>query len=346
MVILDPAIHNRSGYAPFDSGVEQDVFIKQASGDVFIGKVWPGYTAFPSFYAANTQNWWTQTINTWRQAVPVDGLWIDMNEFLETGTLPARSCLNGACEKESGVSPSLALCLSFCLLCLDFVSRASNFCTGDCDNPTNDAAVTQLNDEYNNTHTPHNTCTASDESEPESDGLIDFSSPFFCYNSDRLVGGLRGGMGRAAWTCDVCHTHNPRHRCKCKTKGCTGRSENNTKDAAARDKKFAKKRAASPSRMQAKKLSNAKWRIESKSVYKAQLTRRRTRCREVRGDLRMRLSSRVPNQTGFCEKPGCRVPVSLCEIHHLIPARKNKHIDESIHQETSVQVLPQFKLNP
>ena len=31
-----------------------------------------------------------------------------------------------------------------CFLCLDFVSRASNFCTGDCDNPTNDAAVSTL----------------------------------------------------------------------------------------------------------------------------------------------------------------------------------------------------------
>lgn len=103
MVIIDPAIHNRTGYPTFDQGLEQDVFIKQASGNVFVGQVWPGYTAFPSFYAANTQSWWSQNIETFRQAVPVDGLWIDMNE-------------------------------------------ASNFCTGDCDSPTNVAAVDQLDD--------------------------------------------------------------------------------------------------------------------------------------------------------------------------------------------------------
>lgn len=80
MVIMDPAIHNRTGYPTFDQGLQQDVFIKQASGDVFVGKVWPGYTAFPSFYAPNTPAWWAQNIQTFRAAVPVDGLWIDMNE--------------------------------------------------------------------------------------------------------------------------------------------------------------------------------------------------------------------------------------------------------------------------
>lgn len=73
VLIVDPAIHNRSGYPTFDDGIAQDVFVKQASGDVFIGSVWPGTTAFPSFYAENTQAWWTKNIATFREGVPIDG---------------------------------------------------------------------------------------------------------------------------------------------------------------------------------------------------------------------------------------------------------------------------------
>lgn len=108
MVILDPAIHNRTGYPTYDSGLEQDVFIKQASGEVFIGQVWPGYTAFPSFYAANTQNWWTQNINTWRQAVPVDGLWIDMSQQ-HTNTRVERDAKRRFCSRPS-VRSNRVLC--------------------------------------------------------------------------------------------------------------------------------------------------------------------------------------------------------------------------------------------
>lgn len=39
VVILDPGILNQQGYAPFDEGVKQDVFLKSASGSLFIGKV-------------------------------------------------------------------------------------------------------------------------------------------------------------------------------------------------------------------------------------------------------------------------------------------------------------------
>jgi len=80
VLIIDPAIHNRTGYGPFDSGLQQDVFIKQASGATFIGKVWPGYTAFPTFHAPQTSVWWAGQIAAFRDQVPVDGIWIDMNE--------------------------------------------------------------------------------------------------------------------------------------------------------------------------------------------------------------------------------------------------------------------------
>ena len=37
--ILDPCIHIRKGYAPYDTGIAQDVFIKDVSGEPYVGQV-------------------------------------------------------------------------------------------------------------------------------------------------------------------------------------------------------------------------------------------------------------------------------------------------------------------
>ena len=37
--ILDPCIHIRKGYAPYDSGIAQDVFIKDITGKPYVGQV-------------------------------------------------------------------------------------------------------------------------------------------------------------------------------------------------------------------------------------------------------------------------------------------------------------------
>lgn len=42
VLIIDPAIHNRTGYEVFENGLQNDVFIKQSDGELFVGKVWPG----------------------------------------------------------------------------------------------------------------------------------------------------------------------------------------------------------------------------------------------------------------------------------------------------------------
>lgn len=96
VVIIDPAIQNRTGYAPFESGIQQDVFVRQSSGAVFIGKVWPGYTAFPSWWSDSTSAWWQQNIVDFRNTVPVAGLWIDMNE--------ASNFCTGDCDTPTGMA--------------------------------------------------------------------------------------------------------------------------------------------------------------------------------------------------------------------------------------------------
>lgn len=37
--ILDPAIHVLPGYAPYDTGIAQDVFIKDITGQPYVGEV-------------------------------------------------------------------------------------------------------------------------------------------------------------------------------------------------------------------------------------------------------------------------------------------------------------------
>ncbi|XP_057673106.1 lysosomal alpha-glucosidase isoform X1 [Corythoichthys intestinalis] len=83
ILILDPGISTTSPpgtYHPFDDGLKRDVFIKNTTGQLLIGKVWPGPTAFPDFTNAETRQWWEDCIMDFYSKVPVDGLWIDMNE--------------------------------------------------------------------------------------------------------------------------------------------------------------------------------------------------------------------------------------------------------------------------
>jgi len=81
VVIVDPGILNSPGYEPFEAGRKMNVFIKNAQGEDFIGRVWPhGPVTFPDFFHPNATEWWFRQIKTFLDATPVDGLWIDMNE--------------------------------------------------------------------------------------------------------------------------------------------------------------------------------------------------------------------------------------------------------------------------
>lgn len=67
------------GYAPYDSGMAADVFLKKPDGAPYVGPVWPGNSVFPDFSRASASDWWG------RQFAPlvtmgVAGFWNDMNE--------------------------------------------------------------------------------------------------------------------------------------------------------------------------------------------------------------------------------------------------------------------------
>jgi alpha-glucosidase len=67
------------GYAPYDSGIAGDHFVKMPDGTPFVGPVWPGPAVFPDFTQARTRQWWGTLYKDFT-AMGVSGFWNDMNE--------------------------------------------------------------------------------------------------------------------------------------------------------------------------------------------------------------------------------------------------------------------------
>jgi alpha-glucosidase len=90
VAISDLHIANLPGqnYAPFDSGVAGDHFVKNPDGTVFTGKVWPGPSVFPDFTRQQTRAWWG-TLYSGLRTNGIEGFWNDMNEpsVFDTPTL-------------------------------------------------------------------------------------------------------------------------------------------------------------------------------------------------------------------------------------------------------------------
>ena len=63
VVMTDPGIHNASGYEPWEEGLKEDIFVKDKNGKIFIGKLWPGFTAYPDFLNPKTFEYWGQQVH-------------------------------------------------------------------------------------------------------------------------------------------------------------------------------------------------------------------------------------------------------------------------------------------
>ncbi|GFO23423.1 lysosomal alpha-glucosidase, partial [Plakobranchus ocellatus] len=83
IIMADPAISSSQpagSYPPFDDGKQLDTFVKNSKGEILIGKVWPGETAFPDFFHPSALPYWYKQMKGFHAKLPFDGLWIDMNE--------------------------------------------------------------------------------------------------------------------------------------------------------------------------------------------------------------------------------------------------------------------------
>lgn len=86
VTIVDPGIHTRPGYAPYEEGLRDGIFITTRDGVTpFVGTVWPGPTVFPDFLHPKAEQYWERQFASFFDAVPVDGIWIDMNEISNFG---------------------------------------------------------------------------------------------------------------------------------------------------------------------------------------------------------------------------------------------------------------------
>ncbi len=91
VVITDPHIRAAKGTEPFESGRRGDHFIldpaswpegggaPRPGARPFLGKAWPGDSAFPEFTLSRTRRWWGELYRAYVRA-GVAGFWDDMNE--------------------------------------------------------------------------------------------------------------------------------------------------------------------------------------------------------------------------------------------------------------------------
>ncbi|MFC9909537.1 glycoside hydrolase family 31 protein [Streptomyces sp. NPDC127197] len=116
--IVDPAVKAEPGNDVYDSGSAEDAFVRDGSGELVRGVVWPGEVVYPDFTHARVRAWWSG-LYAERLAQGFSGFWHDMNEptsFAAFGepTLPrsSRHALEGRGGDHREAHNVYALCMA------------------------------------------------------------------------------------------------------------------------------------------------------------------------------------------------------------------------------------------
>lgn len=98
--ILDAGIALRSNvsYSAYDKGKQQDMFIKSASGDDFVGMVWPNDAVWIDYFKSGAQALVRELMGDLWNEVNFDGIWLDMNEA-------SNFCLGECYEDQKSMHP-------------------------------------------------------------------------------------------------------------------------------------------------------------------------------------------------------------------------------------------------
>ena len=80
ITIIDPGVKVDEEYPVFKRGKEGNHFTKKLDGEMFIGTVWPGDSAFPDFSNKDCREWWKSELKKFISEHGMDGIWNDMNE--------------------------------------------------------------------------------------------------------------------------------------------------------------------------------------------------------------------------------------------------------------------------
>ena len=80
ITIIDPGVKVDEEYDVFKRGKEGNHFTKKLDGEMFIGAVWPGNSAFPDFSNKDCRKWWKSELKKFISEHGMDGIWNDMNE--------------------------------------------------------------------------------------------------------------------------------------------------------------------------------------------------------------------------------------------------------------------------
>lgn len=83
-VIVDPGIKVEKGYAAYEQGLKDDIFVKYPDGTNYKGEVWPGWCNFPDFTNPKARDWWGKQFTGYVND-GIDGFWNDMNEIATWG---------------------------------------------------------------------------------------------------------------------------------------------------------------------------------------------------------------------------------------------------------------------
>src|SRR5207302_10902436 len=79
VTIIDPAIKVDPNYRAYQQGIAGDYFVKEPDGKPYVGKVWPGESAFPDFTWDKARAW-RGSLYKGLLSDGVAGIWNDMNE--------------------------------------------------------------------------------------------------------------------------------------------------------------------------------------------------------------------------------------------------------------------------